>query len=233
MAAIPRPLGVVGAMEVEVEAVDAALEERQFTSVLGCYVASGSIDGFPVLVVRSGIGKVNAALATAALAQAGAVGVVFVGVAGSISSEAQIGDAVVATDLVQHDVDISPFGHQPGYIHGAIAGGVADTALSDALALAAVSLGATVHRGRIASGDQFISSPGRGRAIADQFKALAVEMEGAAVAQACRQLGLPFAVLRWISDAADDQAAVDFEQFVSQIAALDLAIIRRVVAAER
>ena len=230
MDALPQPLGILGAMESEVEAIVAALAEPQSMTVLGCRVLAGRLDGWPLLLARSGIGKVNATLTTAALAQAGAAGLIFVGMAGSLEAGIQIGDAVIATDLVQHDIDITAFGHQPGTISGEIAGGVADISLSDRLALAAVEMGATVHRGRIASGDQFIGSSEQGQAIARQFGAIAVEMEGAAVAQACRRLQLPCAVLRWVSDTADDKATADFPVFVRQISELDLAIIRRVVA---
>ena len=88
-----------------------------------------------------------------------------------------------------------------------------------------------MHRGCIASGDQFIASPEKSRAIAEQFGAIAVEMEGAAAAQACQQLGLPLAVLRWISDAADEHATLDFPAFVARVAELDLAVVRALVAA--
>jgi len=226
---LPQPIGVLTAMEVEGDAIESALALPAVATVFGCRVVDGTLAGHRVLLAYSGVGKVNAALATAALAQSGVGCLVLVGMAGAAGDGVRVGDAVVATDLVQHDVDITAFGHPPGYIAGATAGGIADVSLSDALALAAVDLGATVHRGRIASGDQFIASPQRSRAIAEQFDAIAVEMEGAAVAQACTRLHLPFAVLRWISDAADEQAAVDFPVFVEQIAQLDLAVIRRML----
>jgi len=226
---LPQPIGVLAAMEVEGDAIEAALDQPITTTVFGCRVIDGMLAGRHVLLGFSGVGKVNATLATAALAQSGASCLVLIGMAGTTDPGVSIGDAVIATDLIQHDVDVSMFGHPLGYIAGATAGGIADKALSDSLALAAVDLGATVHRGRIASGDQFIASPERSRAIAEQFDAIAVEMEGAAVAQACTRMHLPFAVLRWISDAADDQAMVDFPVFVEQIAQLDLAVIRRML----
>ena len=218
---------LMGAMDVEVAAIRAAIDQPQVANVLGCEIVHGVLAGRPVLLAESGIGKVNAALTTAALAQAGASSVVFVGVAGGLAPGVNVGDAVVATSLVQHDVDMTAFGHAPGTIIGVLAGGVADKTLSDALATAAVALGETVHRGVIASGDQFIASAEESAAIAGQFGALAVEMEGAAVAQVCTRLGLPFAVLRWISDTADAQADTDFDHFVKNIAALDLAVVKQ------
>jgi len=217
-------------MDVEVAAIRQAICQPRLIKVLGCDITAGQLDGHPVLLAESGIGKVNAALTTAALAQAGAVSLVFVGVAGGVAPGVVVGDAVVATTLVQHDVDISAFGHDPGVISGVLAGGVADPGLSDALADAARALNATVHRGVIASGDQFITSPDRAAAIAQQFDAMAVEMEGAAVAQVCTRLGLPFAVLRWISDTADSHADTDFGQFVDKIAQLDLAVVKQLLS---
>ena len=223
-------IALMGAMDVEVAAIRQAICQPRLVTVLGCEITSGLLDGRPVLLAESGIGKVNASLTTAALAQAGATSLVFVGVAGGVGPGIQVGDAVVATSLVQHDVDITVFGHAPGVISGVLAGGVADSGLSDALAAGARALNATVHRGIIASGDQFITSPDRAAAIAQQFDAMAVEMEGAAVAQVCTRLGLPFAVLRWISDTADGHAETDFGQFVQKIAQLDLAVVKQLLS---
>jgi len=220
-------LALLGAMDVEVAAIRAAIAQPRKLQVLGCDITTGTLDGHPVMLAESGIGKVNAALTTAAMAQAGASSLVFVGVAGAVAPGIKVGDAVVATSLVQHDVDITAFGHAPGVISGVLAGGVAGAALSDALASAASSIGATVYRGVVASGDQFVTSAERSAAIAAQFDAIAVEMEGAAVAQVCTRLGLPFAVLRWISDTADSQADTDFGQFVHKIADLDLAVVKQ------
>jgi len=221
----------MGAMDVEVSAIRDAIVEPSQRTILGCDIVAGELDGHPVLLAEAGIGKVNAALTTAAMAQAGASSLVFVGVAGGVAAEVAVGDAVVATTLVQHDVDITAFGHAPGVISGKLAGGVADAALSDALAAAARSMGATVHRGVIASGDQFIKDVKQAAAIAEQFDAMAVEMEGAAVAQVCTRLGLPFAVLRWISDTADSDAGAVFHQFADQIPQLDLAVVRQFLLA--
>lgn len=224
-------LGVMGAMDVEVAALREAIAGPRVQTIFGCDVITGSLDGHPVLLVESGVGKVNAAVATAALAQAGAKRLVFVGVAGAIVPNLKVGDAVIATKLIQHDVDISVFGHPLGVISGQPAGGAADSAMVEGLAAACRAIGVEARLGVIASGDQFISSPARASAIASQFGAIAVEMEGAAVAQACRQIGLPFAVLRWISDTADHQAAMDFPVFATRVADLDLAVVRAFLTA--
>jgi len=223
-------LGIIGALDLEIQAIAAALSETSDVNSLGCQITDGWLDGQPISLVRSGVGKVKAALATAAMAEHGVPALVMVGTAGALEPSLKVGDAVIATDLVQHDVDITAFGHAPGVIEGSVAGGLADVELSQRLEMAAASIGATIHRGRIVSGDQFITSRKQSQAIADQFQAIAVEMEGAAVAQACQQIGLPLAVLRWISDSADEGALGDFEAFAAQVAELDLAIIRQLVA---
>ena len=225
---IPTPLGILAAMPVEGQAIEHALADAITQKVLGRLVVSGLLDGHQVLLAHAGVGKVNAALSVVALADAGAAGIVLVGVAGGLA-DVRVGDAVVATDLIQHDVDIQALGDQPGYISDVPAGGASDPNLGDRLAAAALAIGATVHRGRIASGDQFIASPSKSQEIAQQFGAIAVEMEGAAAAQACGQLGLPLAVLRWISDAADDHATTDFPAFLQHVAELDLAVVRTLV----
>jgi adenosylhomocysteine nucleosidase len=132
---------------------------------------------------------------------------------------------------VQHDFDVTALdGGARGQSPGEPKAWEADAALSQALALAATELGAHVHRGLVASGDQFIASHDTAIAIRDQFNAMAVEMEGAAVAQVCSKLGIPFGVLRWISDSANEEAIDDFPAFVSRIADLDLAVLQSLVS---
>jgi adenosylhomocysteine nucleosidase len=224
-------LAVIGAMDEEVQAIQGAISGMTVHNMLGCKIGQGDLDGVPILVVRSGIGKVNAALATAALANSGASRIVFTGMAGGVGPDMHIGDVVVATDLIQHDFDLSAQDeYSPGQIPGEPASWAANPALSDALAIAASELGPTVHRGRVASGDQFIWSAQRANQIRDQFGAMAVEMEGAAVAQVCSKLGIPFGVLRWISDSANEDATIDFPAFVSKIADLDLSVLRALVS---
>jgi adenosylhomocysteine nucleosidase len=231
-------LGILGAMDVEVHAITQALRAPVTRTVLGQPMAQGRLTdadghlfGVPLLVARSGIGKVNAALAVAALTQAGADAVVFTGMAGGVGPGIHIGDAVVATALVHHDVDVA--GHEPGRIPGEPLEWTTDPKLSATLAGAAQRLGAVVHTGRVASGDQFIAETTRAAAIAARFGAAAVEMEGAAAAQAAARCGVPIAVLRWISDAADDDANDDFPAFCERVGALDLAIVRALAAAAK
>jgi adenosylhomocysteine nucleosidase len=217
-------------MEEEVKALRMSLARPITKTVLGIQVTSGQLDGTELLLARSGVGKVNAALATAALVQLGATKVVFTGMAGGIGDGVKLGDVVVATDLVQHDIDVTAMGRKPGELLDEPLSWPTDPALSADLALAAAAHAATVHRGRIASGDQFIASPSVAKRIAAQFGAIAVEMEGAACAQVAAKLQVEVGILRWISDTADEKASTDFPAFCNHIAELDLAILRTLVA---
>lgn len=193
----------------------------------------GRLEGHDVVLVLSGIGKVAAATTANALAERfGARRMVFTGVAGGVGEGVQVGDVVVATEYLQHDMDASPIFPRwevPGY--GAVRMGC-DPALAALLAEAAAEFagqrrgsaaGPRVHQGLVASGDRFVSTAAesqrlRRELLAAGHEVLAVEMEGAAVTQVCRDHGLPFAAVRTISDRADDSAHVDFPAFVRDVA---------------
>lgn len=199
----------------------------------------GELHGHRVVLALSRVGKVAAATTATTLIEAFGVNrIVFTGVAGGVGPGVQVGDVVVATEFVQHDMDASPIFPRyqiPLYDRSRFA---CDEILS-ALLLEAVHAGltgagghsesnnwhasATVHSGLIASGDRFVSGAAESRVLqaalqAGGFIPLAVEMEGAAVAQVCFDYGVPFAAMRTISDRADDQAHVDFPQFVTEVA---------------
>lgn len=196
----------------------------------------GDLHGRPVVLALSRIGKVAAATTATTLIEAfGVRQLVFTGVAGGVAPGVRVGDVVVASEFVQHDMDASPIFPRyqiPLYGRERFA---CDEALSDALAHAVRSGlaqwpaqpqgrgGHAVHRGLIASGDRFVSAAAEARALQDALATaghapLAVEMEGAAVAQVCFDYGLPFAAMRTISDRADDTAHVDFPKFVAEVA---------------
>jgi adenosylhomocysteine nucleosidase len=197
----------------------------------------GELQGRPVVLALSRIGKVAAATTATTLIEAfDARRIVFTGVAGGVGADVQVGDVVVASEFVQHDMDASPLFpryHVPLYGRDCFA---CDTALSAMLLEAAhagvaraggrfdvKNEGVTVHHGLIASGDRFVSGAAESQALqaallAGGLAPLAVEMEGAAVAQVCFDYGIPFAAVRTISDRADDQAHVDFPTFVAEVA---------------
>ena len=190
----------------------------------------GELHGQPVVLALSRIGKVAAATTATTLIEAfGTQRLVFTGVAGGVAPGVQVGDVVIANEFVQHDMDASPLFPRyeiPLYGRERFA---CDAALAQALlaatrvALQQLGLPATVHQGLIASGDRFVSAAEEARALHTALSAaghapLAVEMEGAAVAQVCHDYGIPFAAMRTISDRADDTAHVDFPKFVNEVA---------------
>jgi adenosylhomocysteine nucleosidase len=213
----------------------------------------GDLLGHQVVLGLSKIGKVAAAATATVLIEAFGVNrIVFTGVAGGIGPGVNVGDVVVATDFVQHDMDASPL--YPRYevpLYGR-SRFHCDSALS-AILLEAARAGVTraraqihpngqdgrlqVHLGLVASGDRFVSSESESRLLLEALQSaglepLAVEMEGAAVAQVCFDYGIPFAAMRTISDRADDQAHVDFPRFVTEVAsryaqAIMLALVAR------
>jgi len=228
-------LAIVSALPDELAALQARLDVDTVQTLAGRQLHRGRLAGREVLLVLSGIGKVAAATTAALLLDRFAVsGLLFTGVAGGLGPGVQVGDVVVADQLLQHDMDASPLFPRwevPGTGRSHFA---ADAALADRLAQAAAqvlgqplpalaSFGIATpraHRGLIVSGDRFVASQAEStRLQQDLPQALAVEMEGAAVAQVCHDFGRPFAVLRTISDRADDQAHVDFPRFLAQVAA--------------
>jgi adenosylhomocysteine nucleosidase len=190
----------------------------------------GQLHGHSVVLALSRIGKVAAATtATALIEKFGASHIVFTGVAGGVGQGVQVGDLVVARQLIQHDLDVSPLFPRyevPFYGQSCF---TADPELTAMLlkacreAVAALQLARTVHHGLLASGDQFVNSVQITRQMCSDLAlaghdALAVEMEGAAVAQVCHDYGVPFAAVRTISDRADDSAHVDFNAFSRDVA---------------
>jgi adenosylhomocysteine nucleosidase len=184
----------------------------------------GDLHGQPVVLALSRIGKVAAATTATTLIEAfGVRQLVFTGVAGGVAPGVQGGDVVVASEFVQHDMDASPIFPRyqiPLYGRERFA---CDPTLSASLSDAVRRGGYTLHQGLVASGDRFVSAAEESRALQEALAAadhapLAVEMEGAAVAQVCFDYGVPFAAMRTISDRADDTAHVDFPRFVTEVA---------------
>ena len=228
---------ILSALAEEQAGLVNALAQAQRITHAGRSFWRGDLHGRPVVLAQSGIGKVAAATtATALIEHFGVARIVFTGVAGGVGDGVNVGDVVVAQDYLQHDMDASPLFPRwelPGYARTRL---VCDVALSALLLEAAhaclVSAGGQfdskssshrVHHGLIASGDRFVSAALesdrlRSALCAAGHEVLAVEMEGAAVAQVCVDYGLPFAAVRTISDRADDSAHVDFPQFVQTVA---------------
>jgi adenosylhomocysteine nucleosidase len=235
------PIAIVSAMHDELRALLPLLRDPQPVRLAGRDFHRGTVHGQPVVLVLSGIGKV-AATTTAALLlhEFQAIELVFTGVAGGLRRGVKVGDVVVAEQLLQHDMDASPLfprfevpltGRSRFDVHAGLADALAAASqrcVDDAAALigsAHLSSFAIetplVHRGLVVSGDRFVSSVAARDALRQVLPdALAVEMEGAAVAQVCADFGRPFAVLRTISDRADDSAHVDFTRFIEEVASV-------------
>ncbi|RZJ06929.1 MAG: 5'-methylthioadenosine/adenosylhomocysteine nucleosidase [Haliea sp.] len=222
-------LAIVSAMHEELAAVLALMPDEQKQVAAGRDFWRGHLHGHAVVAVLSRIGKVAAATtATALIERFGATRIIFTGVAGGLAPGVHVGDIVVADSFLQHDLDASPiFPRYEVPLYG-LSRFATDPALSDILARAArVALpGVPVHRGLVASGDRFVSSTFEARALQAALpEALAVEMEGAAIAQVCHDYGVPFAAVRTVSDRADDAAHGDFTRFVEEVASRHSAAI--------
>jgi adenosylhomocysteine nucleosidase len=215
------PLAIVSAMHEELRALLPLLTQRQTLRLAGREFHQGEIHGHAVVLVLSGIGKVAAATTAVLLMQAfNTRQLVFTGVAGGLHQGVVVGDVVVARQLLQHDMDASPLFPRFEVPLTGRSRFAADADLADALAAAALGVsGVRVHEGLIVSGDRFVSSAAESHALRALLPdALAVEMEGAAVAQVCADFDQPFAVVRTISDRADDDAHVDFKRFIEEVA---------------
>ena len=216
------PIAIVAAMQEELAAVLALLPDERKVTVAGRAFWQGHLHGHEVVAVLARIGKVAAATTATVLAERFAVGrVVFTGVAGGLGAGVNVGDVVVASEFLQHDMDAAPlFPRHEVPLYGR-SRFPADAGLAAALHSAASEAmpQSRVHRGLLVSGDRFVSTTAEARALqAELPDALAVEMEGAAVAQVCHDFGIPFAAVRTISDRADDAAHGDFLQFVNTVA---------------
>lgn len=220
-------IAIVGAMHEELRALLDAMPDERPVRRAGREFWVGHLAGQEVVVVLSRIGKVAAATTAALLLSEFEVSrIVFTGTAGGLAPGVNVGDIVVADALLQHDMDASPlFPRHEVPLYGRDRFGT-DAEMSDQLAeasrtmlAAAGAAQARVHRGLIVSGDRFVSERRENDALCARLPdALAVEMEGAALAQVCHDFGVPFAVVRTVSDRADDDAHVDFNRFVADVA---------------
>lgn len=213
-------LGIIGAMDQEVAKIKERLEAVSVETRAGMDFYKGSLNGKPVVVVRSGIGKVNAALCTQILADCYQVdGVINTGIAGSLKAEINIGDIVLSTDALQHDMDATGFGYPVGQIPQMnIFSFPADEKLRKLAEECCRQVNPDIHTysGRVVSGDQFISDKAKKQWLIDTFGGSCTEMEGAAIAQAAWLNRIPVLIIRAISDKADDSANMDYETFEAQ-----------------
>lgn len=210
-------IGIIGAMEEEVAILKEKMSDVTVLEKAGMEFYKGTLGGHPAVVVRSGIGKVNAGICTQILADLFQVeAVINTGVAGSLKAEINIGDIVLSTDTMQHDVDAREFGYPLGQIPRMdTLTFPADEALRAAALKVCLEVNPEIQvfEGRVASGDQFVADKETKDKIIANTQAYCTEMEGAAIGQAAYLNKIPYLVIRAISDKADDSAHVDYPTF--------------------
>ena len=225
-------LGIIGAMQVEVEILLSAMNNKAEKTIAGSTFYEGTLENLEVVVVQCGVGKVNAAICAQILCSCfGITHLVNTGIAGSLCTDLDIGDLVVSTDAMYHDFDCVHFGYPYGKVPGMdVTSFPADeTMIGYAFdAAEAVNPGHT-RKGRVASGDQFVAVKELKEKIIANTQGLCTEMEGASIAQTAYRNGLPFVILRAISDKADDSAQMDYPTF-ERIAAHRCAEVTRNLA---
>ncbi len=209
-------LGIIGAMAVEIAALKENMENMTVTSRTGMEFYEGTLQGLPVVVVQSGIGKVNAAMCTQILCDCFHVThIVNTGIAGSLCAELDIGDLVISRDAIHHDFDLHFWGRPIGQVPGFdVIAFPADGRMMDLAFAAAKSVNPGHNKtGTVASGDQFICSREQKEKIIADTGAICAEMEGASIAHTAYRNGIPFVIIRAISDKADDSAEMDYPTF--------------------
>lgn len=229
------PVGLIGAMEVEVESIKAQLKNREVLSISGIEFNRGELEGVPVIAAVCGIGKVFAAVcAQTMILRFGVRSIINAGVAGGLDPRLKLGDIAVATSFCQHDMDTSPIGDPVGLISGINKIYFeADPVLTQAAEKAASELKINWVAGTVASGDQFIADQIKKDSIQKTFGAIAAEMEGAPIAQVCYINSVPFAAIRAISDDASGNAPSSYESFFKEAAEHSIAMTKKIVSSLR
>jgi len=210
-------VGIIGAMEQEVTLLRVKIENRQTLTLAGCEIYTGTLNGVEVALLKSGIGKVAAALGTTLLLQLCKPDVVInTGSAGGLAPTLKVGDIVVSDEVRYHDADVTAFGYEPGQMASCPAAFVADDKLIAAAEMVIKQLDLNAVRGLVVSGDAFINGAAPLERIRTTFpQAIAVEMEATAIGHVCHQFKVPFVVVRAISDVADQESHLSFDEFLS------------------
>lgn len=209
-------LGIIGAMDVEVATLKANMEAVTVTERAGMAYYEGRLEGLDCVVVQCGVGKINAAMCTQILIDCFAVThIVNTGIAGSLCADLDIGDLVVSRDAIHHDFDLRFWGRPIGQVPGMdVIAFPADVKMIEAAFAAAEAVNPGHNKlGRVASGDQFVCSKEQKEKIIADTQALCAEMEGASIAHTAYRNGIPFVIIRAISDKADDSAEMDYPTF--------------------
>lgn len=224
-------IGIIAAMEEELTILKSLVTNVSVTSGGGCEFTAGKLDGVPVVLLLSGIGKVGAAIATTLLIERFSPSyLINTGSAGATADNLSIGDVIVSTEVRHHDVDVTAFGYEYGQIPRMPAGYKAHERLVD-IAKKVLARGPDrIHTGLIGSGDSFMSDPERIKIVQKHMPSmLAVEMEAAAIAQVAHRFDLPFLVIRSISDLANKESSTDFKENLKRAAANSAVVVADIV----
>lgn len=226
-------IGIIGAMDIEVAQIKSELEDIDIINKAGMEFNKGLLNHKQVVVVRSGVGKVNAGLCAQILSDLFNVeAIINTGIAGSLNDKINIGDIVLSSDTLQHDMDAVAFGYDLGVIpQMEVSTFTADTHLIELAENACKTVCPDINSftGRVVSGDQFVSSKEKKQWLTDTFNGLCTEMEGAAIAQAAYLNNIPFLIVRAISDKADDSAHMDYPAFEKMAVNNSVKLIHEIV----
>lgn len=225
-------IAIIGAMEEEVTLLRDKIQHCETIKRGGCEIYTGQIDGCDVALLKSGIGKVAAALGTTLLLELCKPDVVInTGSAGGIDSSLSVGDIVISSEVRYHDADVTAFGYEYGQMAQSPAAFISDDHLMTVAQQAVDSLKLHSVRGLICSGDAFINGAEQIATIKAHFPTvIAVEMEATAIAHVCHQFNVPFVVIRAISDVADKESHLSFDEFLAKAAQQSTLMVLKVIS---
>ncbi|NHM30406.1 5'-methylthioadenosine/S-adenosylhomocysteine nucleosidase [Neobacillus terrae] len=226
-------IAIIGAMEEEVTLLRENIEGKTQETVAGCEFTFGNMHGAEVILLRSGIGKVNAAMSTTILLEKYKPDyIINTGSAGGFHSELNVGDAVISSEVRHHDVDVTAFGYEYGQVPQLPAAFLADSRLVGIAEDAAKEIeDIQIVKGLIATGDSFMQDPVRVDFVRTKFEDLqAVEMEAAAIAQVAHQFQVPFVIIRSLSDIAGKESNVSFDQYLEKAAVNSATLVMKMVS---
>ncbi|MBG9978460.1 MAG: 5'-methylthioadenosine/adenosylhomocysteine nucleosidase [Ruoffia tabacinasalis] len=226
-------IGLIGAMEEEIRELKKSITNQEHTEQFGVEFIKGNLEGKEVVLVLSGIGKVNVTITVTLLKQLfNVTHIINTGSAGALDSALEVGDIVIAHSLTYHDVDVTGFNYELGQMAGMPAQYYPDTEMVRIAQNACREIGLEPYIGQIVSGDQFVSTQEQKSEILNNFPlARAAEMESTAIAQAAYVMGVPFVIIRAISDSANDEASVTFDEFIVTAGKVSATMVMATVAA--
>ncbi len=226
-------VAIIGAMEEEVEVLRGQIENQESTVIATQEYTTGTLEGVDIILLKSGIGKVNAAMSTAILLEKFQPDyVINTGSAGGFAKNLEVGDVVVSTEVAHHDVDVTAFGYKYGQVPRMDARFQADEKLVTLAMEVCKDENIGVGKGLIVTGDTFMNDPKKVDFVQSHFPDMqAMEMEAAAVAQVCTLFNVPFVVIRALSDIVGKESNITFDQFLPKAVESSSRIVKKFVKA--